>query len=445
MKALILAGGKGTRLWPLSRSHFPKQFLQLGKEHSLLEQTVQRTLQLVKKEDLFILTNQEYFHEVQSILPEGNILVEPSQKNTAPAIAWALRFLKENHALQPTDVICVLPADHFIAPQEAFHSYLLQAKEIALSHNHLVTLGIRPLRAETGYGYIKASGNRVEAFFEKPTSHVAEEYFQNGQFFWNAGIFVFKAGVMEQELEKHAPDIFNGLKHFSKLPSLSIDKAVLEKSDCLSMVPIELNWSDMGSWDNVYETLEKDENQNVTQGDVQAIDTTNSLIFAEKRLVSTVGLDQMLVIETADAVLVARREDSQKVKELVEALQKKGRKEVDEHVTSQRPWGSFTVLEEAPRYKIKKIQVNPLEQLSLQLHYHRSEHWVVVSGTAKVTIGEDVKIVHEGESIFVPKSSRHRVENPGKVPLEIIEVQVGEYLGEDDIVRLDDRYGRARN
>lgn len=443
MTCLILAGGSGTRLWPLSRSHFPKQFLRIGSEQSFLQMTVSRNLEIFGEEYLYILTSVAYYHDVlsqvQEIAPrlKGHILLEPSGKNTAPAVTFAFE------KLQPADdeVFLITPSDHLITPQEGYKNSIEESIRLA-QEGFLVTFGVRPTRPETGYGYLKAEGKRVMQFVEKPDLKTAQHYVMSGNYYWNAGMFTFTAGSFYREAELHMPELVQ--KNFSDLPTISLDYALMEKSDKVAMVPLDLTWSDIGSWENVYELLPKDENNNVTHGNVLALDTTHSLIYAENRLVSTIGLDNILVIETDDAVLIARKEHSQKVKEMVGQLKNLGKKEVHEHLTIHRPWGAYTVLQEGKRHKIKRICVYPKQQLSLQMHYHRSEHWVVVSGTAKVTIGEQETIVHEGESIFVPKSAIHRVENPGIVSLEIIEVQVGEYLGEDDIIRFEDVYGRLK-
>ncbi|NGX54382.1 MAG: hypothetical protein K1000chlam4_01108, partial [Chlamydiae bacterium] len=298
-------------------------------------------------------------------------------------------------------------------------------------------------------GYIKASGNKVEKFVEKPDLETAKRYLEEGDYFWNSGIFAFTLGTIQKQFQSHCSALAKEsyqelLEEYPSLSKISIDYAVMEKTQEAAMVPLELSWSDIGSWESVYHHLDHDENRNAVLGEVVAHETTDSLILAEKRMIATIGMKDVLVVESDDVVLVAKKSDSEKVKQVVEELKERKRKEVDEHLTAHRPWGSYTVLEEGERYKIKRLHIKPLQKLSLQLHYHRSDHWVVVSGTAKVTLGEEEKIVHEGESIFVPKSSVHKVENPGKVPLEMIEVQVGEYLGEDDIVRYEDIYGRLK-
>ncbi|MBU1183023.1 MAG: mannose-1-phosphate guanylyltransferase/mannose-6-phosphate isomerase [Proteobacteria bacterium] len=292
---------------------------------------------------------------------------------------------------------------------------------------------------------------KVERFAEKPDAERANRYLAEGNYYWNSGMFAFSIGAMIDEFKQHAPEIIEMLdknfdemlSHFKNMPDISIDYAVMEKSDKVVMLPLDLYWNDIGSWDSLYDVLDKDENGNVTKGDVLTVDTKNTLILGSKRLISTIGLEDCLIVETDDAILIAKKGEAQKVKDIVNKLKEDDRKEADEHVTTYRPWGSYTVLEEGPRYKIKRIVVNSLEKLSLQMHYHRSEHWVVIKGTAKVTIGDKEIFIHENESAYVPKSTMHRLENPGKVPLEIIEVQNGEYVGEDDIVRYEDVYGRG--
>ncbi len=486
MKALILAGGSGTRLWPLSRKNYPKQFLKLNGEKSLLQQTAERLSGIVSPKDMIVITNNDYkFHVRADLLsclsdspsrPEGqnptrtslaagqlpfHLVLEPMSRNTAPAIALGTRYCIEKLGCDRDEVVFVSPSDHVIRPVGKFKEYLVRAEMIA-REGYIVTFGIKPSGPATGYGYIKAGEGlkskggevggcyRVESFTEKPDAETAERYLDDGMYYWNSGMFMFPIGTILSEFEKYEPRISRMLElsfdemitNFGEMPDISIDYSIMEKSDRVVTLPADLYWNDIGSWDSLFDALEKDRNSNAKSGDVITVDTKDTMIIADKRLISTIGLEDCLIVETGDAVLVAKRGEAQKVKELVDKLRADGRKEVSEHLTTYRPWGSYTVLEEGPRYKIKRIVVNPCEKLSFQIHYHRSEHWVVVQGTAKVSIGDKESLVHENESVYVPKSTPHRLENPGKIPLEIIEVQNGEYVGEDDIVRMDDVYGR---
>ena len=484
MKAIILAGGSGTRLWPLSRKNYPKQFLKINAcadaaecafdKGSLIQQTVLRLLKAVTQDDIVIMTNNDYkFHVISDLnsMPGAgyeplisNMILEPSKRNTAPAIALALRYCTDRLGCSGNEVVFISPSDHIIDPDSRFVHYLRAAEWIAMK-GFIVTFGIKPAYPETGYGYIKVTrkkqktknpvlkGKRyfeVECFTEKPDRRTAEKYLKQDGYFWNSGMFAFRVDTIEGELKKYAPEIFElytsgyeqMLASFDQMPDISIDYAVMERSDRVVTMPMDIYWNDVGSWDSIFSVFPKDGTGNVRIGDVLAHDTKDSLIISDRRLIATVGLDNILVVETDDAILVARRGDAQKVKDIVELLNAKNRREASEHTTTYRPWGSYTVLEDGERYKIKRIVVNKGETLSLQMHHHRSEHWVVIKGTARVTIGNEIKFVHENESIYIPKSTLHRLENPGKVPLEIIEVQNGEYVGEDDIERLDDKYGR---
>jgi len=462
MKVLILAGGSGTRLWPASRETYPKQFLKLNGKKSLLQQTIERILKISSPEDIILLTNEQYKFHVLAELNEisenltDKILLEPARRNTAPAIAFGIKHCLERLSVEPSEVLLVCPSDHIIKPVEKFVEYVRLAEKVA-KQGYLITFGIKPLYPETGYGYIKITGEdkggyySVERFIEKPDFETAKRFLSEGNYFWNSGMFAFTIETMIEELRLCAPEIYQLFNHpleamianFHKMSDISIDYAVMEKSKKVVAIPMDIYWSDIGSWDSLYDVLEKDEKGNVILGNVLTKETENSLIIGNKRLIATVDLKDLIIVETDDALLIAKRGSAQKVKHIVEELKAWNRVEALEHKTVYRPWGEYTVLEEGPRYKIKRIVVKPGAKLSLQMHYHRSEHWVVVKGTAKVTIGDKVMYVHENESAYVPKSTPHRLENPGKVPLEIIEVQNGEYLGEDDIVRFDDEYGRG--
>lgn len=466
MKILILAGGSGTRLWPLSRKNFPKQFLKLPIDNSY-ESFFQKTLKRLCFYDdveIFIVTNEKHkFYVIEQIeeiskklkiKPNFEIILEPTSKNTAPAIALALKYAIEK-GISKDEVFFVSPSDHLIKPENEFSSYVKASEEIA-KKGYIVTFGIKPNRPETGYGYIKVKMPKIESFYEvenfveKPDIETAIKYIEDGNYFWNSGMFAFRADTMIEEFKKNVPEIgeiFEKpyeklLSDFHNLPDISIDYAVMEKTDKATLLPLNIFWSDIGSWESLYEILEKDSSGNALIGESVNIGTENSLIVTNKRLTATLGLQDTLVIETEDALLIAKKGESQKVREIVKILTKKAAQLVEEHTTVYRPWGSFTLLETGHRYKIKRITVNPGASLSLQMHHHRSEHWVVVKGTAKVKIGDREQYVHENESVYVPKSTLHRLENPGKIPLEIIEVQVGEYVEEDDIKRFEDIYGR---
>lgn len=461
MKIIILAGGGGTRLFPLSRACYPKQFLKIAGEKSLLQQTVERFLIIAKQEEIVIVTNKDYIFHVQEDLHEIgaekiNIITEPTGKNTAPAIALAISYCKDCLKCCEDEILFVSPADHLIKPAEKFAELVQQAEQVCKEKNDIITIGVKPTKPETGYGYIQAAGKvadtvfYVKSFKEKPDKVTAEKYLAEGNYYWNAGMFMFSIGRMEIELEQYVPEIAkisqqgyeNCINNFIEMPDISIDYAVAEKSTHMSVMPMkEIYWNDIGSFDSIAEVL-ANKNGNGIYGDVITADCQNTTILGSDRLISGIGLKNLIVVDTPDSLLITEKGKSQEVKKVVEKLKKEHRKEAIENRTMYRPWGSYTILAEGEGYKVKRITIKPGAKLSLQMHYHRSEHWTVISGTGKLTLDDKVVIFKENESTYIPIAVKHRLENPGQIPLSIIEVQNGRYLGEDDIVRFDDEYGR---
>ncbi|MBC3864176.1 mannose-1-phosphate guanylyltransferase/mannose-6-phosphate isomerase [Undibacterium jejuense] len=473
---VILCGGSGTRLWPLSRSGFPKQFLVLSGTTSLFQQAVERinaiTSHDITLDETLVVTNEEHrflaldqLRELKTV--NATLLLEPIARNTAPALTLAaLRAVEQGD----DPILVVTPADQTITDQAAFTTALQQSVRAA-ADGAIIILGITPTAPETGYGYIKHQGNvktfgeySVAQFAEKPDATTAQQYVDSGNYCWNSGMFVLRASTWLNALNQFRPDIAEATQAswqdrssdaqfirpaktaFADIPSESIDYAVMEKCPgsgiTINMVPLAAGWNDLGAWDAVWQVGAQDTNGNVMQGDAFQADTTNSLIYASSRLVSAVGVDNLVIVETADAVLVANRSQSQQVKQIVNALEAQGREEHTLHRKVFRPWGWYDSIDEAERFKVKRIQVKPGASLSLQKHHHRAEHWIVVKGTAEVTCGEKVILLTENQSTYIPLGEVHRLKNPGAIPLEIIEVQSGSYLNEDDIVRFEDTYGR---
>lgn len=464
---IIMAGGSGSRLWPLSRQMNPKQFLKLCGETTLLQQTFTRLSELEIASPVVICNEHHRFLVAEQIrqlkLLGVNILLEPVGRNTAPAIALAALSASQGGQ---DPVLLVLAADHYIANEVAFRDAVNSASQLA-EQGKLVTFGIVPTHAETGYGYIQRgvafskAGYQVARFVEKPDREKAEDYLKNGDYYWNSGMFMFKASTYLKALSEFRPDILEACKEamdqgqkdmdfirvnedaFIQCPEDSIDYAVMEKTNDAAVIPLDAGWSDIGSWSALWDIGKKDEHGNVFKGDVLALNTNNCLIHADHKLVATVGVDNLVVVETKDAVLVVHKDNVQDVKKVVEVIKNDGRHEHINHREVYRPWGVYDSVEAGERYQVKRITVKPGAKLSVQMHHHRAEHWVVVSGTAKVTNGDKTFLVTENESTYIPIGEVHALENPGKIPLELIEVQSGSYLGEDDIVRFDDKYGRS--
>ncbi|WP_111977424.1 mannose-1-phosphate guanylyltransferase/mannose-6-phosphate isomerase [Algibacillus agarilyticus] len=465
---VIMAGGSGTRLWPLSRSKYPKQFIPLTSENSMLQETILRLSSLKTSAPTLICNEDHRFIAAEQIrklgINDASLILEPVGRNTAPAIALAaIRALKANQ----DPILLVLAADHEIKQADVFCQVVQNAIPLA-NEGKLVTFGIVPTHAETGYGYIcrgdeiGAEQFKVQKFVEKPDATTAQEYLDSGLYYWNSGMFMFKASRYIDELKLHRPDIYAacelamGEEHpdldfvrvnedaFKACPDDSIDYAVMEKTQDAVVIPLDAGWSDVGGFAALHDVKEQDADGNAFIGDVKSVDTKNTLVVAGEKLVTTVGVEDLVIVNTKDAVLVSHKDECQKVKQIVAQLKADERSEFEFHREVFRPWGSYDSLDNGERYQVKRITVKPGAKLSVQMHHHRAEHWIVVSGTAMVTNGDKDILLTENQSTYIPVGVIHALENPGKVPLELIEVQSGSYLGEDDIVRFEDRYGRVK-
>nr|WP_321256675.1 mannose-1-phosphate guanylyltransferase/mannose-6-phosphate isomerase [uncultured Pseudodesulfovibrio sp.] len=459
--AIILAGGSGTRLWPLSRNLLPKQLLVLGGKSTLLQQTVSRVLEAFEPANIWVVTNEEHVFEVRKQVEaidtdlKGQVLAEPLGRNTLPAIMLGLDKVVE---ADPTALAAVFPSDHLVSDDEAWVRDLVKASFLA-ADNRFVTFGVKPRKPETGYGYIAlgdkldAGVHTVDGFVEKPEYSMAEKFVQEESHYWNSGMFLFSAKHFLTQVAKCEPVLWDWWMErdtapleqgYREIPNISVDYGVVEKIDNIAVIRAGFDWDDLGSWEAMYRLGDKDENGNVIQGDVLAMDCKNSLLISEGGKLAVVGVSDMIMIQTRDATLTCTMEQVQAVRDVVDTLKAEGSQLVESHPTVYRPWGNYIVLEEGPHYKIKRIQVNPGARLSSQMHHHRSEHWVVVDGTAEVEVNNEPRVLVENQSVDIPKASQHRLANPGKVPLNIIEIQSGPYLEEDDIVRFDDVYGRVK-
>jgi len=464
MTNIVLCGGSGTRLWPISRTLMPKQFVKFFDNKSLFQLTVERNSRECHTQ--FIVSNSEQYFLALDQLEEINrlqskYLLEPIGRNTAPAIALACM------ELDASEIVLVTPSDHLIKDDKEYDRVVAEAKKLA-SQDNLVTFGITPASAETGFGYIESEKLKIEStkpigldvisFHEKPNLKRAKEYLKAGNYYWNSGIFCFRAGLFLDELKRYSPNIYQAsleafenaskesiirIKHEDMLniPEDSIDYAVMENSTKVKVIPSNIKWSDVGSFDSLFEELEKDENGNTKNSKHISIGSKNNLIYGEERYIATVDVEDLIIVDTGDALLVSKKGSSQKVKEVVTEI-KKTTELHSVHLTAHRPWGTYTVLEDRERYKIKTIVVKPNKRLSLQKHFHRNEHWIVVSGTATVRVGDETKLIRPNESTYIKMGEIHRLENEGKIPVVLIEAQVGEYTGEDDIVRLEDDFSR---
>jgi len=464
MYGVILAGGSGSRLWPLSRELYPKQLLKLNSKKSLLESTFLRLREIMPQNHIFSITNTKHAVDVKTqlsnIYTDALVLAEPCAKNTAPAIAVSAKYIIDKNG---DDIILVVPSDHLVKDVKAFKESILEGEKLA-NEGYIVTFGVKPDSYQTGYGYIKTSklkndafGLKVDEFKEKPDYATAKKYVESGNYFWNAGIFMFKASVFIKALEEYAPDIFKILKEFDfkkqdtidytifeKMPSISVDYAVMERAKNIALIPLKSDWDDVGCWEAIYGTNAKDKEGNVKIGNVMCEDCKDSLFYGSERLVAGVGVEGVVVVETSDAIMVCKKDNTQDVKKIFDKLKEMKDEAHLIHTTVYRPWGYYTNLGRGDGYLTKLISVSPKGQLSLQSHDHRSEHWVVLSGTARVTLGDKVFMLKAGSSIDIPVQAKHSLANPYSEELKIIEVQKGDKLSEDDIIRYKDIYGRVK-
>lgn len=464
--SVVLSGGAGTRLWPASREAHPKPFIKLGDGETLIQKTYTRVKNLGS--EVLTVTNRDYYFmsrdEQNRVDVTGGYLLEPFGRNTAPAIALAAKKVASDYGADA--IMLVLAADHLIADQGKFANAVEDASVLA-REGYLVTFGIVPTTPETGFGYVEKGtelnkGNAVVRFVEKPDLDKAREYLASGKYLWNSGMFCFKAGVFLDELTKTAPEVASAINAcweaidpssgfglteipfdlYKSVPDISVDYAVMEKSNKVAVIPGDFGWSDIGSWTAVRDLVQPDRDQNRATGEVLFVDTHNTFVQSEDRIIAAVGINDLIIIDTPDALLVAHSDKAQEVKKVVAQLKADKHHAYNLHRTVVRPWGTYTVLEEGLGFKIKRIEVNPDASLSLQLHHHRSEHWVVVQGAAKIINGDEEVLIQANQSTYIPAGQKHRLENPGKIMCVMIEVQCGNYLGEDDIVRFEDKYGR---